>query len=256
MSTQQHEADPFASGDKLPSVSWRVDGVDVPPGTTQHLEVTAAAKKVESRNFETGEIERWPAKPGQAVGDPKWSVVIEVIDRATGEARALWCGLGSAMFAALKTAQQAAGQQFAPGGVIAVTFTGYGVRKDGNTKMNPPKQYSATYAPPAPGAGADAFGAAEPAAQTVSAPGTVTYVSQQPAPGTATYAQPVQQPAAQPVQAAAQPAAQPAGSAYSAEQLAAFRSIVETQGGNADATLRAIGQDPAAVRVALGLPPY
>jgi hypothetical protein len=244
MTTQtygQAPADPFASGDKLPAVSWRDNGVDVPVGTTYRLQVTAPAKQVESRNFETGEIERWPAKPGQAIGDPKWSVVTEVTDLATGEAKALWCARGSAMFAALKQAQVASGQQFAVGGVITVTFTGNGVRKDGNTRLNPPKQFTATYAPPAPGAGADAFAEPTPVAQPVAA---------------------APQPAAQPVQAviaAAAPTA-PVGSAsaFTPEQLAAFAGIIQASPtvAQADATLTAIGQDPGAVRAALNLPPY
>jgi hypothetical protein len=273
MSTQTYgqapaQPDPFASPDKLPAVSWRSSpGVDVPPGTTQRFQITATARQVESRDFETGQIKRWDPKPGQAVGDPKWSVVTEVTDPATGEAKALWCDRGSAMFVALKSAQQNAGQQFAPGGTLAVTFTGFGVRKDGRTDMLGPKQFSAVYTPPAPGVGADVFAephAAPPAAapaQQYAAP--VQQYAPQPvaAQSVQQYAAPVAaapQPAAQPVQAPIPAAAVPAASAFTPEQLAAFAGIIQASPtvAQADATLTAIGQDPGAVRAALNLPPY
>lgn len=210
-----------------------------------------------------------PGKPGEArvplyyqkgprAGEPVWGVYVDVptaerdpmIDGDDGVRRiyieGMWLDAYAskkrAVIEAVSVAAKETGRQLKGierGGEIYLAWT-HEVETGAAT---PAQNWVAKYVPPPSASSAVLAPPVE--AQQYAAPAQAAPV-----------AQAVQQPAAQPVQAAPQPAAQPAGSAHSAEQLAAFRSIVETQGGNADATLRAIGQDPAAVRVALGLPPY
>jgi hypothetical protein len=130
--------DPFAGGDKTPSLSFK----DAPIGTSYTGRILDAPTLVQSRNFETEQPDFWPD------GNPKMSAVVKADFGGETGVRSIWAQKPSALFQAIAEAQTKAGTQIAPGGTITVTYTGDGVRKDGNTKLNPPKQYAVTYAPP------------------------------------------------------------------------------------------------------------
>ena len=149
----EQQLDPFAPSVKKPSVSFR----NVPVGTSYSLEVQVAPKLVQARDFDTRELESWPD------GNPKMTVVTEVVDTATGEEKSLWAPKPSAMFAAIVAAQQAAGSLITPGGRLTVTFT-HEVPVEGKPHLNPAKQYAVVYTP------ADPFAQPAPAAVPVAAP--------------------------------------------------------------------------------------
>ena len=152
--TSQHDIDPFAGGDSVPSLSFK----NAPVGTVYTGTVTEAPTLVQSRDYKTGEPAFWPATNGQP-GNPKMAVVIKIaLD--TGEERSVWATKPSAMFAAIKTAQQEAGQKIAVGGTLAIKFTGE--KPNADTKKEPQKLYAAKYTPPA---APDAFADSTPAPQ-------------------------------------------------------------------------------------------
>lgn len=106
----------------------------------------------QSRDFDSGESLWWDEEQTQ----PKMEVVIPIatderdpdVDNDDGE-RALVLSVGTARFKAVQAAMKAAGvRAVEPGGVIAVTYTGDGPKPKGS-KKNPPKEFSATYTPPA-----------------------------------------------------------------------------------------------------------
>lgn len=140
-------ADPFAGGESTPSLSFK----DAPIGHTYTGVITSAPELVQGKDFETGEPAVWKNKDGST--SPKYSVVMGIrLD--DGEERSLWAVKPSAMFAALKTAQQQAGKPFEPGGKIAVRYTG-DKPNEKNPRLNAAKQYAVKYDPPPP---ADVFG--------------------------------------------------------------------------------------------------
>lgn len=137
MPPHTYQDDPLAY-EKAPSLSF----ADAPIGTTYSGTITARAKLVQSRDFESGQPKTWPD------GNPVMSVVI-MLDIG-GEARSLWAQKPSAMFAALVDAQQkAGGATMVEGGTLHVRFTGT-VPNAKNPKLNPAKQYQCKYEPPAP----------------------------------------------------------------------------------------------------------
>lgn len=147
--------DPFAGGDSVPAVSFK----DAPIGTTHEGVITAPAELVQGNDFETGEKAVWKNKDGST--SPKMSVVIKL--DIGGEERSLWAVKPSAMFAALKAAQQEAGKPFEIGGKLAIRYTG-DKPNEKNPRLNAAKQYAVKYSPPPP---KDAFadapaGGAEP----------------------------------------------------------------------------------------------
>ena len=146
--------DPFAGGDKTPSLSFK----DAPIGTSYTGRILDAPTLVQSRNFETEQPDFWPD------GNPKMSAVVKADFGGDTGVRSIWAQKPSALFQAIAEAQTAAAAKLAPGGTITVTYSGDGVRKDGNTKLNPPKQYAVTYTP------ADAFDLAPAAQAAVAAP--------------------------------------------------------------------------------------
>lgn len=104
----------------------------------------------QSRNFETGDMDTWPN------GDPKMEVVVPIateerdpeVDNDDGE-RSLVLPVGTARFKAVQAAMKTAGvRALESGGVITVTYTGDGPKPKGS-KLNAPKEFSATYTPPA-----------------------------------------------------------------------------------------------------------
>lgn len=133
--------DPFAGGEKVPSLSWR----DLPVGSIFTLEVLEPAKALQSTNFESGEPDYWDADKKR----PKMAAVLNVKvlrgPHSVGEARSIWAQIPSNLFAALKDAQSKAEARFAPGGLLEIRFAG--TRKHENPKFSPIKEYEAQYDP-------------------------------------------------------------------------------------------------------------
>lgn len=126
--------DPFSTS-SAPSLSFK----GAPIGTSYTVEVTEGASLVQSRDYETGDPAFWPD------GNPKMSAVLK--GTVDGEERSVWAAKPSALFAAIAAAQKTAGQQIAPGGTLVITYTGDKPNAK-NPRLNPAKQYSATYTPP------------------------------------------------------------------------------------------------------------
>lgn len=131
--------DPFAGGEGNPSISFK----DAPHGTTYRGRVAELPALVQSRDFETGNPATWPD------GNPKMVVCTTL--EIDGQLFSLWAPKPSALFAAIKDAQNKAGSQIAVGGILEVTYTHDEPNKT-NPRLNPAKQYRVTYTPP------DAFG--------------------------------------------------------------------------------------------------
>lgn len=132
---QENTPDPFAD-DKAPALSFK----DMPVGTAYVGTVTGLPKPVQSREFETGLPAVWPD------GNPKMSVVINL--DVDDEPRSLWAPKPSAMFAAIVAAQKAAGVRITLGGTLTVTYSGDKPNAT-NPRLNPAKQYTVVYVPPA-----------------------------------------------------------------------------------------------------------
>lgn len=175
--------DPFAGGDGVPAVSFK----EAPIGTTITLTVTKAPELVQELVYGTKDKATWPLKVGET-GPPQPKMAAVVQGLVDGEERALWASKPSAMFAAIKEAQVAAGATIAPGGTLSVRFTA--LEPTTNAAFNDKKLYQAHYAPPS------VFGeqaAPAPAAAPVAAP-----VADFPPAAPATPAQPVAAAAAPP----------------------------------------------------------
>lgn len=138
--------DPFASAVKVPSVSWR----DVQVGQTVTMVVSGPAKKVQSRDFETGQPAYWD----EARTQPKYSAVVN--GTVDGEDRAIWAQIPSALFAAIGKAQADAGAKIDAGGTLRIQRTEDKPNAK-NPRLNPAKQFIAKYEPPK----ADPFGSSD-----------------------------------------------------------------------------------------------
>jgi len=176
-------ADDFLMGGGIPSVSFK----NKPYGTTYRGIVDRHPEVQQQTDFDSGKPLFWDD------GKPKWQakIVIRTDERDPkinddDGLRAIYAK-GEVQKAIAAAVRSAGAKRVEPGGELSLTFTGEGEAK--NAKLNPPKQYSATYVPPNPLAMA-----AEPDTTNVTVPGT-----QQATP----------QPAAAPAAAADDPA--PAG---------------------------------------------
>lgn len=137
------DADPFAGGDKVPSLSFK----DKPEGTFYTGIVTEKPTMVQSRNFDTGEPDHWPD------GKPKMSAVVRF--KVGEEEFSIWAQKPSSMFTAIAEAQREAGARIEVGGTLTVKHDSSEANSD--AKKNARKIYKAKYAPPAPKAAADPF---------------------------------------------------------------------------------------------------
>lgn len=137
------EEDPFAGGDKVPSLSFK----DKPEGTVYSGVVTEKPTMVQSRNFDTGEPDHWPD------GKPKMSAVVRV--KIGDEEFSIWAEKPSSMFTAIAEAQREAGARIEVGGTLVVKHDSSEANKD--PKKNARKIYKAKYTPPAAKT-ADPFG--------------------------------------------------------------------------------------------------
>lgn len=143
-------------------------------GTRHVMKVTAWPSQKQSKNFETGQPEFWPD------GQPKKVILVEV--EIDGVAHALWVTPGTALYAAINEAQQAAGQEVGPGGTLTVEHT-HSVPSSKGAHLAPAKQFKAEYQP-GPGAfsaaASDGFdtapAAAAPATQAAAPQPGVTYL--------------------------------------------------------------------------------
>lgn len=131
--------DPFAGGEKVPSLSWK----DLPVGSIFTLEVLEPAKSLQSTNFESGQPDYWDEDKTR----PKMAAVLNVKvlagPHSVGEKRSIWAQIPSNLFIALKEAQSKAEARFAPGGLLEIRFAG--TKPHENKRYSPIKQYEAQY---------------------------------------------------------------------------------------------------------------
>jgi hypothetical protein len=156
--------DPFAGGEKVPSLSWK----DLPVGSTFTLEILEAAKSLQSTNFESGQPDYWDEEKTR----PKMAAVINVRvlggPHSVGEDRSIWAQIPSNMFIAIKEAQKAADARIAPGGTLHLRFTG--TKPHENKRYSPIKQYEAKYVAPTGSTAPDPFTQPQDATATTTAP--------------------------------------------------------------------------------------
>lgn len=150
------------SAEKIPGLSFK--GLPVNHKEWK-LRVVSDIDEAQSRNFDTDEPDFYPAKPGQAQGDPIMCAVfaVEVVDGpqpdVVGEKRNIWATISRApgsMFQAIAAAQTAAGEDIGPGGTLYLQQTGEAEPK--NPKHNKRKLYTARYESPSKG---NAFGSTQ-----------------------------------------------------------------------------------------------
>lgn len=153
MTQQTHAQDPFAGGgDKTPALSF----ANAPIGTIYHFTVTEPPEELQTKNFETDEMEFWPD------GNKKKAAVLTVtVDEFGGEARSIWARKPSALFRALQEASQTAGVKWGPGVRGSITYIGEKPNEK-NPRLNPQKLYSATCQGSDPFAEAPASNATSP----------------------------------------------------------------------------------------------
>ena len=160
----QTDEDPFESGEKTPSLSWR----DQPVGTVFVLEVLEPTKKLQSRNYNTNKPDYWDDDPAS----PKMAAVVNVLvqsgPHSVGEKRSIWAQIPSNLFVEIREAQKTAGARLAPGGILQLKFVGEVPHTD--PKKHPIKQYKARYSPPATGDAEDPFADAAPSAPPAQQP--------------------------------------------------------------------------------------
>ncbi len=152
----QDYVDPFAGGDKAPALSFPT------VGTSYTGTITEPPKLLQSKNFNTGELDFWPGQNGQP-GNPKMCAVINL--EVDGEPYSVWAQKPSALFVALKEAQKVAGKPFEVGGTLAIKYTGDEPHTDPEKirkRLPAKKLYAAKYTPPAPPAPTDPFGDESP----------------------------------------------------------------------------------------------
>lgn len=181
------------------------------PGTIVGGPITEIGSETQQRDIKDGQPSFWPD------GNPKMMLPITVQtdlrdthDPTDDGKRTFW--VAGNLKKAIGLALRQAGAKLALGGVLTVTFTGYGEAKQAG--FNKPRLFTATYVPPAPGAAffeapAQATPAA-PVAPQVAAPAPVPAAAapQPTAEQIAAYQLAQQQAAAAQAAAAAQPAPQ------------------------------------------------
>ena len=143
--------DPFSGGEKVPSLSWK----GLPIGSLFILEISAPAKALQSRNFDTNLPDYWDPDKTR----PKMSAVVNVRvlqgPHSVGEDRSIWAQIPSNLFVAIKEAQKAVDRRLEPGGILHLKFIGETPHED--KRKNPIKNYAARYTPPAMAQQSDPF---------------------------------------------------------------------------------------------------
>lgn len=130
--------DPLLSAMKKPAVSFKGQ----PVGTVTKLNVTGWSREAQTTDFRTKLPAFWPAKPGEAQGNPKMAVVYDVTDEQ-GEELTLWAPRPSSMLTALAKAQTDSGSRIGPGGTLEIQF--YDTKP--SDKGEDQKLYRAKYTP-------------------------------------------------------------------------------------------------------------
>jgi hypothetical protein len=206
-------ADPFAAGEKIPSLSFN----GLPAGTTFHFTVTGLDAGVQTTNFESGELEYWPD------GNKKLAnVITAAVDEFDGDLRTIWARKPSALYRAFQEASKTSGIIWGPGVRGTITYTGEKPNEK-NPRLNPQKLYAVTCQAPR---SADAFAEPVPSVAPAATAATAAAAAQaQPAQPFSLYGQPAQPPA--PV-APSTPAAAAIGN-LTPEQIAALIAKVGQQ---------------------------
>lgn len=145
--------DPFGGGRKTPSLSWK----NLPIGSEFTLEIQEPARLLQSRNYDSNQLDYWD----DAKTQPRMAAVLNVKvlagSHSVGELRSVWAQKPSSLFVAIADAQKVSQSRIDVGGILRLRFVSQKVHED--KKKNPIKQYAAHYTPPV----LDAFGAASPA---------------------------------------------------------------------------------------------
>lgn len=210
---------PFSGGgDKTPALSWK----DVPVGTTYECVVTDWPTTAQAKDYDSGLPQFWdPVRKGVKTATPNDQPVKNAIVPVTigGQPWAIFATLfGSSLFYAIQDAQNNAGAEVAPGGVLTITLTDREVDPE-KPHRKPRNKFSATYRPPNAFAGEAPPAAAAPAQPAATPAPAAPPAQPAPAPQSAPPAQPA--PAAQNTVTAAQFAAlQAAGVDVSAFTIA------------------------------------
>ena len=162
-----------------PSAIGTIKALGDKPGTTIGGPIVEIGEQVQQKDVNTGAPAVWPD------GNPKMMLPVTVATELRDPSitdddghRTFWVSgnLKKAIGAALRQA----GAKLAVGGVLQVTFTGYGEAK--NKGYNAPRVWTAVYTPPAPGAG---FFEEPVAAASVGTPAPVAAPTPGPAPAVA-----------------------------------------------------------------------
>ena len=195
-----------------PSAIATIKALGDSPGTTISGPIVEIGEQVQQKDVTTGAPAFWPD------GNPKMmlpvTVATELRDPSISDDdghRTFW--VSGNLKKAIGSALRQAGAKLAVGGTLQVTFTGYGEAK--SKGYNAPREWTAVYTPPAPGA---TFFEEPAAATSVGAPAPVAAPQAAPAPAVAAPAVP---PGVDPAQWAAFQATQ-AAAAQQAQQPAAL----------------------------------
>jgi hypothetical protein len=156
-----------------PSAIATIKALGDKPGTTIGGPIVEIGEQVQQKDVTTGAPAFWPD------GNPKMmlpvTVATEIRDPSISDDdghRTFW--VSGNLKKAIGSALRQSGAKLAVGGVLQVTFTGYGEAK--SKGYNAPREWTAVYTPPAPGSGffeepvAAASVGTPPAPQTAPAP--------------------------------------------------------------------------------------
>ena len=232
-----------------PSAIATIKALGDRPGTTLSGPIVEIGDEVQQKDVNTGAPAFWPD------GNPKTMLPITIatdirdpnIADDDGH-RTLW--VSGNLKKAIGAAIRQSGAKLALGGTLAVTFTGFGEAK--SAAFSPPRMWTATYTPPAPGQGFFE----QPAAAPVQAPPQQQWPQQQ-APAPAPAPQPVAPTPAQPAMTPEQYAAYQAWQAEQARAQAPVPAASTTPAQYADyAAQMGFGQQQAPLPPVTDTPPF
>lgn len=133
-----------------PSAIATIKAMGDRPGTTLSGPIVEIGEETQQKDVNTGAPAFWPD------GNPKTmlpiTIATEIRDPNISDDdghRTFW--VSGNLKKAIGLALRQAGAKLAKGGVLSVTFSGWGEAK--SAAFNPPRTWTATYTPPAPGAG-------------------------------------------------------------------------------------------------------
>lgn len=142
-------ADDFFS-EGAPSAIGTIKALGDKPGTTISGPIVEIGDQVQQKDVTDGSPAFWPD------GNPKMMLPVTVATELRDPSipdddghRTFW--VSGNLKKAIGSALRQAGAKLALGGVLQVTFTGYGEAK--NKGYNAPREWAVAYTPPAPGSG-------------------------------------------------------------------------------------------------------